>query len=199
MSVEAFQIIEPPGPPLSPKDFNALLNAVGQRKDRGAFAALFDYYAPRIKSFLIKGGAAPDAAEELAQETMLTVWQRASGFDPKKASAATWIFTIARNKRIDSLRRVRPELDIDIAPPLADNAPNAGETLAATEETDIVGDAISALPEEQASLLYKSFFEDKSHADIAKESGIPLGTVKSRIRLALEKLGGNSKVKELWS
>lgn len=181
-------------------DFSGLLGLVAQSKDRQAFAQLFEYFAPRIKSFLMKGGAAPDAADELAQETMVTVWQKAASFDPVKASASTWIFTIARNKRIDALRRkVRPEVDAD--DPLlqiADDAPSAAETLAAQEDTQVMGQAIQTLPPEQAQLLYKSFFEDKTHADIAKETGIALGTVKSRIRLALERLSKDKKVKDLW-
>ncbi len=176
-----------------------LLVAVGKHKDRAAFAELFDYFAPRIKSFLMKGGAAPDQADELAQETMITIWQKAESFDPSRANASTWIFTIARNKRIDALRRqARPETDADEAN-LVDEDPLASESIAQAEETDIMAHALEALPKEQADLLYKSFFEDKTHADIAKETNLPLGTVKSRIRIALDKLRGNKNVKELWS
>lgn len=177
--------------------FRNLLLAVAQKQDKTAFAELFEYFAPRIKSFLLKGGAAPDQADELAQETMITVWQKAASFDPAKASASTWIFTIARNKRIDAIRKTpRPEVDandIDIA----DDALNASEEISMAEETDIMAQAIQNLPEEQADLLYKSYFEDKTHADIAKETNIPLGTVKSRIRLALERLRGDKNIAEL--
>lgn len=177
--------------------FRALLQAVGKKQDKAAFAELFEYFAPRIKSFLLKGGANPDQADELAQETMIAVWQKAGQFDPAKASASTWIFTIARNRRIDALRKVsRPEVDADDLD-LADDALPASEMLSQQEETDIMADAISALPPEQADLLYKSFFEDKTHADIAKETNLPLGTVKSRIRLALDRLRGNKHVTEL--
>lgn len=177
--------------------FRDLLLAVAQRQDKAAFAELFDYFAPRIKSFLMKGGAAPDQADELAQETMIAVWQKAGQFDPAKASASTWIFTIARNKRIDVLRKTpRPEMDADDLD-LADDTPDAGEQIAQAEETDIMAEAIQNLPPEQADLLYKSFFEDKTHADIAKETSLPLGTVKSRIRLALDRLRGNEKISEL--
>jgi len=177
----------------------SLLIAVAQKRDKAAFAELFDYFAPRIKSFLMKSGAAPDLADELAQETMLAVWQKASGFDPAKASASTWIFTIARNKRIDVLRKkVRPEVDIDEPLMIADDLPAASDVMIREQEADIMARAIQTLPPEQASLLYKSFFEDKTHADIAAETKIPLGTVKSRIRLALERLRGDKKVKELW-
>ncbi len=177
-----------------------LLLAVGQRQDRAAFAMLFDHYAPRIKSFLMKGGAAPDIADEMAQETMLTIWQKAAGYDPAKAAASTWIFTIARNKRIDALRkRVRPEEDIDDVPGLADETPGASEAMARQQEVAAMAQAMETLPAEQADLLYKSFFEEKTHADIAHETKLPLGTVKSRIRMALEKLGRDRKVRDLWT
>lgn len=182
----------------SPAAFSALLVAVGRDKDREAFARLFGHFAPRIKSFLMKGGAAPDQAEELAQETMFIIWQKAAAFDPQKANAATWIYTIARNKRTDALRkRIRPETGEDETDLIIDERDNAAQTLAGRQESDIMAREIEKLPSEQAELLYKSFFEDKSHADIAKESNLPLGTVKSRIRLALEKLGANRKIKEL--
>jgi RNA polymerase sigma-70 factor (ECF subfamily) len=183
----------------NPAHFRDLLLAVAQKQDKAAFAELFEYFAPRIKSFLMKGGAAPDQADELAQETMITVWQKAASFDTAKASASTWIFTIARNKRIDAIRKTpRPEVDADDLE-LADDAPSASEEIVQAEEEGIMARAIQSLPKEQADLLYKSFFEDKTHADIAKETNIPLGTVKSRIRLALERLRGDKKVTELWS
>lgn len=181
----------------NPAHFRDLLLAVARRQDKAAFGELFEYFAPRIKSFLMKGGAAPDQADELAQETMITVWQKAASFDPAKASASTWIFTIARNKRIDAIRKTpRPEVDADDIE-LADDAPNASDEIAQGQETDIMARAIQNLPQEQADLLYKSFFEDKTHADIAKETNLPLGTVKSRIRLALDRLRGDRNVTEL--
>ena len=181
----------------NPAYFRDLLLAVAQKQDKAAFAELFEYFAPRIKSFLMKGGAAPDQADELAQETMITVWQKAASFDPAKASASTWIFTIARNKRIDAIRKTpRPEVDADDLD-LADDAPSASDEIAQGQETDIMARAIQNLPQEQADLLYKSFFEDKTHADIAKETNLPLGTVKSRIRLALDRLRGDRNVTEL--
>jgi RNA polymerase sigma factor (sigma-70 family) len=186
--------------PSAPARFRELLQAVGAHKDKAAFAELFDYFAPRIKSFLIRGGAAPDVADELAQETMLTIWQRAASFDPAKASASTWIYTIARNKRIDALRRQpRPEFDPADPALVEDDSLNATETLAQREEEDAMAQAIRALPPEQADLLYKSFFEDKTHSDIAAETRLPLGTVKSRIRIALDKLRADKTVKGLWA
>lgn len=199
--MDRYALPQPANDPVKPDTdyFRDLLVAVGQKRDRQAFAALFGYYAPRIKSFLMKGGADPETADELAQDTMVTVWQKATSYDPAKASAGTWIFTIARNKRIDGLRKkIRPEIDMDDAELVTDDTPSAVDALSLEEETAIMADALKALPEEQAGLLYKSFFEDKTHADIAREMKLPLGTVKSRIRLALEKLRADKKVNQLW-
>jgi RNA polymerase sigma factor (sigma-70 family) len=185
--------------PRPPSYYNALLVSVGKDRDKEAFAELFEYFAPRVKSFLIKGGAKPDAADELAQETMITLWQKAASYDPAKANASTWLFTIARNKRVDTLRKkIRPETEDSEAEFIVDEAPLASEALSHQEEAHVMENAIGTLPQEQADLLYKSFFEDKTHADIAGETGLPLGTVKSRIRLALDKLRSDKKVKQLW-
>ncbi len=176
----------------------ALLQAVGQQKNRDAFIEVFEYFAPRIKSFLIKRGAKPEVADELAQETMLTVWNKAANFDPRKARASTWIYTIARNKHIDALRKGIPQYTIPHdSLQLESNEPGPGEKIMRTEETQTIADALGDLPEEQAELIRKSFFEGKSHSDIAKETDIPLGTIKSRIRMALEKLRGQKTMKDL--
>lgn len=196
----AFKSAEPQATaPHGPSYYNALLVTVGQKRDKEAFAELFDYFAPRVKSFLMKGGASPDAADELAQETMITLWQRAMTYDPAKANASTWIFTIARNKRVDGLRKkIRPETEEGEAELIVDDTPLASEMISQAEELHVMENALETLPKEQSDLLYKSFFEDKTHADIAKETGLPLGTVKSRIRLALDKLRSDKKVKQLW-
>jgi RNA polymerase sigma-70 factor (ECF subfamily) len=181
-------------------DFVRWLHAVGKNQDRAAFIELFEHFAPRIKSFLMKAGADAETADELAQETMLTIWNKAGSYNPAHAAPATWIFTIARNKRIDALRGSGRARFVDADDyELQDQAPNAREELSAAEETDILAAAMEKLPADQAELVKKSFFEDKSHADIALETGLPLGTVKSRIRLALERLRGETKVKALWS
>lgn len=170
-----------------------LLVAVGQARSRDAFIRLFEHYAPRIKSFLMKGGTPADAADELAQETMLTVWQRAATYDPAKAAAGTWIYTIARNKRIDAARRQGARggnpVDVDALYFMPDpDTPLPDAAIAAAQETQIVSAAMAALPPEQAEMLHKSFFENKSHSTIAAETGLPVGTVKSRIRLAMDRL-----------
>lgn len=178
---------------------NKWLDEVGTKRDRESFKRLFNHFAPRIKSFLMKGGTSESQADELAQETMLTVWDKAGSFNAAQASASTWIFTIARNKRIDALRKIkRTEVDYeDLNYSIEGQEKSPLQNLSETEETDVISEALKSLPEEQADLIKKSFFEDKSHAEIAKETGIPLGTVKSRIRLALERLRTEKKVNAL--
>lgn len=172
-------------------DFNALLQAVGQYRDRAAFIALFQHFAPRLKSFLMKKGNTPEHAEELAQETMLSVWDKAPQYDPTRAGAGTWIFTIARNRHIDSLRRGSARPDIDIDDPafiLADDSPAPDARVIEEDRAGKLAAAIQSLPPEQSDVIRKSFFEDMTHAQIAAETKIPLGTIKSRLRLALERL-----------
>lgn len=180
--------------------FETLLCEVGQDKNKESFVSLFQHFAPRIKSFLIKGGADENSADELAQETMLSVWDKAKSYDPKKAAASTWIFTIARNKRIDALRKIKGyHVDLDDLPVLEDTAGfTPAQDMNRTQESENIIAAMSELPKEQSELIQKSFFEDKSHSEISEETGIPLGTVKSRIRLALDRLRGQEKVKQLW-
>ncbi len=166
-----------------------LVVAVGASRDREAFAELFGYFAPRIKAYLLRRGAAPAEAEELAQEAMIMVWRRAQTFDPAKSAASTWIFTIARNKRIDALRREkRPDYDPE-DPSLAPAAPPAADrAVEVTQQAGRLAEAIAGLPEEQAALVRMAYFEDKAHGQIAAETALPLGTVKSRLRLAMGRL-----------
>lgn len=175
------------------------LQAISEDRDKDAFSALFHYYAPRIKSFLMKGGMSDAVADELAQETMLTIWNKAGAYNPTKAAPSTWIFTIARNKKIDLLRKhsrfYRDDSELET---IEDTSLDQNQHLQTAQENEALMDVINALPEEQADLLHKSFFEDKSHQEIADETGIALGTVKSRIRLALERLRKSNKVKALW-
>lgn len=170
-------------------ELTGLVQAVARDRDKTAFAALFNHFAPRLKTYVMRLGASAATADELVQETMLTLWRRADSFDPRQANASTWIFTIARNKRIDALRREnRPELDpsdpaFTVAP-----VPAADETIAAGESEQMLRQAIGQLPQEQAELLRICYYGDKSHRQIALELGLPLGTVKSRLRLALGRL-----------
>jgi RNA polymerase sigma factor (sigma-70 family) len=172
-------------------DGNALLARVARSRDRDAFVELFNYYAPRVKSYLLRHGADDSAAEETVQSTFITVWEKAKAYDPKKAAASTWIFTIARNKRIDALRKDKlVTFDSDSPVMAAAAAPEDNFSGAYADSFDAAGldAAIDALPEDQAKILRMAFFEDKSHSAIAKETHLPLGTVKSRLRLALGKL-----------
>jgi len=169
--------------------FASLIEAVATRKDRDAFSALFDYFAPRIKGFLTRGGAPPGAAEELAQETMLTVWRKAGQFDRTRAGAAAWIFAISRNLRIDGLRRDQRAMLMDLDPSDEPDAPVAPDIeMLASERDAQVRTALTQLPAEQLAVLRLSFFEGRPHPDIADELNIPLGTVKSRLRLAMKRL-----------
>jgi len=173
----------------SSADLAALIEAVAACQDRDAFAALFEYFAPRIKGFLIRGNTAPAAAEELAQEAMLTVWRKAAQFDRSRAGASAWIFTIARNLRIDVARREQRArlLDLEVEDDQEQPAPPDACLLAGERESRVQA-ALQALSEDQVRVVRLSFFEGKPHADIASELELPLGTVKSRIRLAMNRL-----------
>lgn len=170
---------------------NGLIDRVAAHRDKVAFGELFQYFGPRLKSFMLRAGADPETAEEITQEAMILVWRKASQFDSTKAALSTWVFTIARNKRIDMLRReARPEIDPEDYP-VAQAGPGAHEQVEHGEAAKSLQVSIATLPEEQREVLHKAFFEDKSHAVISQELDLPLGTVKSRIRLALSRLRGS--------
>lgn len=154
---------------------------------REAFAALYAHFAPRVKGFLMRSGAADSLAEDTAQEVMVTVWTKAKMFDPSRASVATWIFTIARNRMIDAIRKQnRPEPeDLGWGP---EAEPDQEDVTALEQETRRLSKALSELPEKQRVLVERAYFGDATHSEIAAETGLPLGTIKSRIRLALERL-----------
>ncbi len=178
-------------PPLSAdgRDHAALIEAIALHRDRTAFADLFAYFCPRVKAWMLRAGSNPAAAEELAQETMLAVWQKARLFDPARAGASTWIFTIARNLRIDTVRRERHPSELMPDPAEEPDAPmQADRVLAISQQETRIRAALGLLPPEQADVIRKAFFEDKVHAEIETELGIPLGTVKSRLRLAMNRL-----------
>jgi RNA polymerase sigma factor (sigma-70 family) len=174
-----------------PFDFARLLRAIVERHDQNSFAALFDYYAPRVKAYLKRLGASDALAEDLVQDVMLTVWRKADTYDPVKAGVGTWIFTIARNLRIDAVRRERhPELDPDDPLLVPDPEPLPDRVAeAAQEETDVRA-ALRDLPPDQAEVINLAFYEGKSHGEIAVALAIPLGTVKSRLRLAFRRVRG---------
>lgn len=165
-----------------------LIEAVALHRDREAFAELFSYFAPRLKAWLIKSGATPGAAEDFAQDAMLTVWRKADLFDARKARAATWIFTIARNRRLDMLRRdarPMPTPEIELA---GREVERPDDILVLSEDAERVRDALSRLKPDQVEVLRLAFFMDSPHSEIARQLDLPLGTVKSRIRNAMIKL-----------
>lgn len=171
-----------------------LLTGLGKRQDKRDFVALFNHFAPQIKAYGLSTQATPGLhafAEELVQETMIRVWRRASTFDASKASATTWIFTIARNARIDLLRRGakhKSDVDADDVWLEAEEDQQPVEELEAERDRVRVREAISQLPVEQAQVLAKVYLEGKPHSEVALELNLPLGTVKSRVRLALNKM-----------
>lgn len=168
-----------------------LMARVARARDRAAFAELFTLFAPRVRAYLKRLGLGDAQAEELAQEVLVTVWRKAELFDPAQASLSTWVFRIARNRRIDAFRReAKAELDPDdptLLPP-AVTAPDMA--VEAAEREAAVRAAIAELPAEQLDLLELAFFEGLTHSEIAEARGLPLGTVKSRLRLAFQKLRG---------
>ncbi len=163
--------------------------AVARAADRDAFAALFRYYAPRVKAYLMKLGSDAAAAEELMQEAMVLVWRKADQFDPARASPSTWVFAIARNLRIDAFRRERrPEIDLADPALVPESETSADTAMMNDQSAGRLNDALLALPENEQAVLRMAYFEDKSQARISSELRIPLGTVKSRVRLAFARL-----------
>ena len=163
------------------------MHRVHLHQDKAAFAKLFAHFAPRVKAFLMKSGADASLAEECSQEVMATVWRKAHMFDPSRASVATWIFTIARNRKIDALRKQRrPEPEDIIWGPEAE--PDQADVMALQQESDQLAKAMAELPHKQRVLIEQAYFGDLSHSEIAEATGLPLGTIKSRIRLALDRL-----------
>lgn len=178
-----------PKPERAGSDAARLIEEIAARRSRQAFTQLFEHFAPRVKSLMLRSGATAGQAEELAQETLLMVWRKASLFDSTRAGPAAWIFTIARNLRIDGLRRAGREANavtnMDVE---ADEAERPDELFITAEKDESVRAALEGLSEDQRRVVHLSFVQDKPHAEIARELGIPLGTVKSRIRLAMSHL-----------
>ncbi|MGD9512107.1 MAG: sigma-70 family RNA polymerase sigma factor [Geminicoccaceae bacterium] len=166
------------------------IRAVAEHRDRAAFGRIFMHYGPRVKAYLRRLGAEEAAAEDLTQDVMLAVWRRAGQYDSRRAALGTWIFTIARNRRIDVLRgERRPDFDPNDPALVRDGSAPRGDQLAeAGQERRAMLAAVEQLPPEQVRLLRIFYFEEKPQSVIAEELGLPLGTVKSRLRLALHKL-----------
>ena len=176
--------------PVSPAACARWVRLVAQSGDREAFVALFRHFAPRVKAYLLRLGLPAPRAEELAQETLLLVWRKAAQFDPATAGVAAWVFTIARNLRIDAARRDRLAEAEATADPLADAPmpPPPEQLLDTARRAERLREAVARLPSEQAEVIRLSFFDERPHAEIETALGIPLGTVKSRLRLAMTRL-----------
>jgi RNA polymerase sigma-70 factor (ECF subfamily) len=163
--------------------------AIAQKQDRAAFAQLFEYFGPRLKAILIRLGASTGRAEEIAQDTMLAVWNKAQLFDPAGASASGWIYRIAKNLYVDELRRDRRAAAASASAQVIDDDVPQPDAIISIRNMEVrVRAAIAALSPEQLRVITLSFFEEKPHAEIARELSIPLGTVKSRVRLAMKRL-----------
>lgn len=165
------------------------LLAIASHRDEAAFTDFYSYYAGRVKSFLMGKGMSEEVSEELTQEIMLTVWRRAESYDPKKAAASTWLFTIARNRRIDYLRgnsRIEVELDDELLDVGNTEAESQATFVADEQAAQQLERALAKLPQEQRQVMHLSYFRGQSHGDIAQWLDIPIGTVKSRIRLAMQ-------------
>lgn len=165
---------------------------VSEHRDEQAFGRLFEHFAPRLIGFFSRAGLPRDAAEEVAQETMIAVWTKAKLYDPREAGVSTWVYTIARNARIDRLRREgrRAKLETEVVEQEGDEALDASgeDLLLASERDERMREALKVLPAEQTEVIRLSFFAEKPHSEIARELGLPLGTVKSRLRLAMAKI-----------
>lgn len=171
-----------------------LLEAVGSDRNHAAFTELFHLLAPRVKRVLVRRGASSALAEELTQETMMAVWRHAATFDRRRASALTWVLTIARNKQLDLVRRVTRFNGKELAQAKREPSaaqPDLEQILHAKQSSRILQDAITVLPREQGLLVREAFGKAKTHREIAAEQALPLGTVKSRLRLALAHLRAN--------
>ena len=172
-------------------EWSECLTLIAQNEDRAAFTRLFRHFAPLIKAFALSGSnMSATHADELVQETMIKVWQKAGGFNPEKAAASTWVYTIARNCRTDMFRRLQkfdtPLAADDVSPDQESEEPFS--QLQSRRSREKVREMMKDLPPDQAQILAKVYMEGKSHAEAAGELDLPLGTVKSRVRLALQKL-----------
>lgn len=175
---------------ISASHWGSLVRAVAEQRDRAAFTEIFDHFAPRLESYLMRLGLDPASAEEITQDVMVTLWRKANLFDETKSSLSTWLYRIARNRRIDLTRRDRTEY-VDPQSPVIleiESGSELDQEMDGQQRDDMVRNLISTLPKEQLELVLLAFYESLSHSQIAERTGIPLGTVKSRLRLAFSRL-----------
>ncbi|MDF0601119.1 sigma-70 family RNA polymerase sigma factor [Psychromarinibacter sp. C21-152] len=165
----------------------ALMLAVRDRRDKAAFSRLFDHFAPRLKAVIMRSGTGSGQAEEIVQEVMLTVWRKADQFDPERAQVSAWVYQIARNRQIDVLRKESRPVP-EALKHETENEPDATRMLAVEQEAGHLRQALEALSPDQRVVIEKAYFGEMTHQDIHDDTGLPLGTIKSRIRLGLERL-----------
>lgn len=171
------------------EEFADLARRVAEMRDRKAFEALFDHFAPRLNGYLQRLGLERGEAEDMAQEVMAVLWHKAELFDPAKSSLSTWLYRIARNRRIDAARRERSRVLDPQEPMLLPSEPEPiDDEIDSRQRDERVRVALAALPEEQLELVRMAFFLGLSHSQIAERADLPLGTVKSRIRLAFQRM-----------
>ncbi|EBA16404.1 RNA polymerase sigma factor RpoE [Roseobacter sp. SK209-2-6] len=163
------------------------LIAVREQRDRDAFGALFEYFAPRLKGFIMRSGMGGAQAEEIVQDVMLTVWRKAALFDPHRAQASAWIYQIARNRQIDIIRKENRPVPDELAQDPG-SEPDASQILAFDQEAEHLKTALDQLQPDQKKMIEKAYLGDLTHKEISVQTGLPLGTVKSRIRLGLNRL-----------
>ena len=166
-------------------DLEELIFKITESQDKESFNRIFDYFSPRIMGYLINSGTNRATSEEITQEVLSTVWQKSYQFNQKIANVSTWIFTIARNKRIDRARKnENPNYNLtDLVDSLYSN--NNAQNQELKQDVDVI---LSELNEDEKKLLKMNFFDGKSHKIISRETNIPLGTIKSRIRSILHKM-----------
>ena len=176
--------------PEAPQIWSEMLATLAETKDKALYIQLFRHFAPKVKAYIIRLGLVETTAEELMQETMLSVWRKAYLYNADKAAASTWIFTLARNQSIDWMRKQKyPEYALEAWHEEPDDEHDVCEQVVTS---DRMAKVIAKLPEDQAQVIYMSFYEGRSHSEISERLGVPLGSVKSRIRLASE------KIKMMW-
>lgn len=162
--------------------------AIRDHRDKRAFGQLFDHFAPRLKGFVIRSGAPAAQAEDIVQDVMMSVWRKAHLFDPERAQVSSWIYQIARNRQIDIVRKEGRPMPEALKAEKDETESDAGQVLALEQETDVLREALSRLNPDQRDMIEKAYLGELSHSDIAEATGLPLGTIKSRIRLGLDRL-----------
>lgn len=178
------QVTQAP-PEISPQ--TTWMLAVRDKRDRAAFAALFDHFAPRLKGFIMRSGTGSGQAEEVVQDVMLTVWRKAEQFDPERAPVSAWIYKIARNRQIDVIRKESSPLPEELGE-APEAEPDASQILAFEQEAGRLKQALDRLRPDQREIIERAYLGELSHQEISTQTGLPLGTIKSRIRLGLERL-----------